>query len=66
MSIVTLDFPSSPPIFGWEIVSEANAAEISQKVPSVTNGPVYTYLAQQTIQASGQSTFRALTRRYVH
>ena len=66
MSIATLDLPSSPPISGWEIVSKANAAEISQKVPRVTNGTVYTYHAQQTTQASGQSTFRALTRGYAH
>ena len=66
MSTATLDLPSSPPISGWETVSETNAAEISQKIPRVTNGTVYTYLARQTTQADGQSTFRALTRGYVH
>ena len=34
------------------------------KVPCVTNGTVYTYLAQQTTQADGQSTFRPLAQGY--
>ena len=62
--IVTLDLPSSSPIFEWEIVSETNFEKISQKVPCVTNGTVYTYLAQQTTQADGQSTFRPLAQGY--
>lgn len=66
MSTAALDLPSSPPVSGWEIVSETNAAVLSQKLPYVTNGTVYTYLARQTCQDSGLGTFRALTRGYTH
>ena len=40
MSTAALEFPSSPPVSGWETVCETNAAEISQKLPCVTNGTV--------------------------
>ena len=66
MPTATLDLPSSPPISGWEMISETNTTKISQKIPCVTHGTVYTYLARQTSQANGQNTFRALTRGYVH
>ena len=59
MSIAILDIPSSPPVSGWETVSETNAASISKKLSRVTNGTVYAYLAKQTCQTTGQgSTFR--------
>ena len=61
MSIAPLDLPTSPPISGWETISESNVAHISQKMPCITNGLVYTYLSQQTSNDSGESTFRALT-----
>ena len=61
-----LELPSSPPLSGWETVSETNAAELSQKLPYVTSGTVYTYLARQTGQSNGQNTFRALDRGYTH
>ena len=31
MSTATLDLPSSPPIHGWENLTETNAAELDQK-----------------------------------
>lgn len=65
-STPTLNLPSSPPIHGWENLTETNAAELGQKIPYVSNGIVYTYLAQQTCQDNGQSTFRALARGFTH
>ena len=66
MSTATLDLPSSPPIHGWENLTETNAAELGQKIPYVSNGIVYTYLARQTCQDNGQSTFLALARGFTH
>ena len=66
MSTATMELPSSPPVSGWETVSETNAAVLSKKLPCVTSGTVYTYLARQTGQSNGQITFRALTRGYIH
>ena len=66
MSTPTLNLPLSPPIHGWENLTEANAAELGQKIPYVSNGIVYTYLARQTCQDNGQSSFRALTQGFTH
>ena len=65
-STAPLNLPLSPPISGWETVSETNVTQISQKMPCITNGLVYTYLAQQTCNNNGESTFRSLTRGYTH
>ena len=59
-----LNLSPSPPLSGWETVSETNAAMLSKKLPYVTNGTVYTYLALQTGQSNGQNAFRASTRGY--
>lgn len=48
MSSTTLNLPSSPPMHGWENLTEANAPELGQKIPYVSNGIVYTCLARQT------------------
>lgn len=66
LNAAPLELPSSPPISGWDVISETNVAQISQRMPCITNGLVYTYLAQQTSHDSGESTFRALTRGYTH
>ena len=66
MSIAPPNLPTSPPISGWETISETNAAHLSQKMPCITNGLVYTYLSQQTSHDNGESTFRALTRGFTH
>lgn len=60
------DLPSSAPISGWEALTEATIGEISQKLPCVTSGMVYSYLSKETCQDDGRSTFRALARGYTH
>ena len=59
------DLPSSAPVSGWEPITEANINEVSQKLPCVTSGMVYSYLANETRQDDGRSTFRALARGYI-
>ena len=44
MNIAPPNHPTSLPISGWETISETNAAHLSQKMPCITNGLVYTYL----------------------
>ena len=66
MGIAPLDLPTSPPISGWEIISQSNVVHISQKMPCITNGLVYTYLSQRTSNDNGESTFLELTRGYTH
>lgn len=63
--VATLDHPSAP-ITGWEPVNEANANIIAEKIPRVTSGTVYTYVARHTGRDSGEGTFRALLRGYTH
>ena len=60
-----LDLSPSPPLSGWETVSETNAAMLlSKKLPYVTNGTVYTYLALPTGQSNRQNAFRASNQGY--
>ena len=58
--------PPSAPLSGWEAVTEANASTMAQKLPCVTMGMVYNYLASHTGRERGEGTFRALTRGYTH
>jgi len=60
------DLLSSAPISGWEALTEANIGELCAKLPCVTSGMVYLYLAKETCQDNGRSTFRALARGYTH
>jgi len=60
------DLPSSAPISGWEALTEANIGDLSAKLPCVTSGMVYLYLAKDTCQDNGRSTFRALARGNTH
>ena len=59
------DLPSCAPVSGWEVITEANVNEISQKLPCVISGMIYSYLAKETCQDDGRNTFRALTRGYI-
>lgn len=65
MTTACPDLPSSP-ISGWENITDTNVTHMSQTIPCITNGLVYTYLAQHTSNDKGESTFRALTRGYTH
>ena len=60
-----LGLPSAP-LTGWETVTEANANSLAKKIPRVTNGIVYAYLSTHAGQGSGNGTFSALTRGYIH
>ncbi len=40
--------PPSAPLSGWEAITEANASTMAQKLPCVTVGMVYNYLASHT------------------
>jgi hypothetical protein len=55
-----------PPVSGWELVCEDNHRDISSRIPKVTQGTVYTYLAEgvgRKVSEQG-GTFRALARGY--
>ena len=59
----TLNLPSSPPIHGWENLTETNAAKLGQKIPYVMVLCIHTLLDKL---AKTQSTFRALARGFTH
>ena len=58
--------PPSAPLSGWEVVTEASASVMAQKLPCVTAGTVYNYLDSHTGRERGEGTFRALSRGYTH
>ena len=58
--------PTSAPLSGWEVVTEANATTMAQKLPCVTVGMVYSYLDTHTGREHGEGTFRALSCGYTH
>ena len=58
--------PTSAPLSGWDVVTEANATTMAQKLPCVTVGMVYSYLDSHTGRECGEGTFRALSRGYTH
>ena len=58
--------PKSAPLSGWEVVTEANAETIAQKLPCVKFGIMHSYLDSQTGREHGKGTFRALSRGYTH
>ena len=64
-TVAPLDPPSAP-ICGWEPATETNATEVGKKIPCVTSGTVYTYLANHVHKNGGEGTFRALMQGYTH
>ena len=58
MSIAPLDLPTSPPISGWETISESDVARISQKIPCITDCLVYTYLCNKPAMTMERADFR--------
>ena len=64
--MVPMSPPKSAPLSGWEVVTEANAETIAQKLPCITFGMMYSYLDSHTGREHGEGTFRALSRGYTH
>ena len=54
--------PTSAPLSGWDVVTEANATTVAQKLPCVTVGMVYSYLDSHTGRERGHCVVDTLCR----
>lgn len=55
-----------PPPSGWEQITASNYKSYAEKIPQVTAGVVYTYLAEGVGHTVGHPAFRALSRGFTH